>query len=131
VTKPMLGWKIDLEDRAALLARFPPRYADTDADHVTFGRLGEAPDMPTVSEATVIGQADDLLGVQALVVALNGSSDRWLNGSSDRWDGSTYHITWSLAPGRKAVESNDVIAKCGWEPIEHGPKVRLHADRWP
>ncbi len=123
MTKPMLGWKIDLEDRAALLARFVPRYAQTDADHVTFGREGEAPEMPIASGAQVIGQADDGLGVQALVVALNGSSDRW--------DGSTYHITWSLEPGRKAVESNEVIARCGWEPIGEGPLVRLRADRWP
>lgn len=123
MSKMMLGWKIDLEDRAALLARFPPRYSETDADHVTFGREGEAPDMPQVSEATVIGEADDGRGVQALVVSLKGSSDRW--------DGSTYHITWSLDPGRKAVESNEVIAAQGWEQIEDGPQVRLHADRWP
>jgi hypothetical protein len=75
-----------------------------------------------VREATVIGQADDGAGVQALVVALNGGSDRW--------DGSTYHITWSLEPGRKAVESNDVIAAPGWQAIEDGPTVRLEAARW-
>lgn len=118
----MLGWKIDLDDRAALLARFPPRYARTDADHVTFGREDEAPQMPEANEATVIGRADDGSGVEAMVVALAGSSDRW--------DGSTYHITWSLEPGRKAVESNQVIAAHGWEPIADGPNVRLHADRW-
>ena len=34
---------------------------------------------------------------------------------TDRPDGSTYHITWSLGPGRKARESNDVLRDQGWE----------------
>src|SRR5205085_1307885 len=122
MSKPMLGWKIDLEDRAALLARFPPHYPQTDADHVTFGREGEAPEMPEASQATVLGRADDGEGVEALVVEVAGTHDRW--------DGSTYHITWSLGPGRKAVESNDVIAARGWEPMADGPRIGLTAARW-
>ena len=62
-------------------------------------------------------------GVEALVVELGGSTDRW--------DGSTYHITWSLADGREAKESNAVIAQRGWTPIADGPDVRLEADGWP
>ena len=122
MSTPMLGWKIDPSDRAALLERFPPRYARTDADHVTFGREGEAPDMPQASRATIIGRADDGAGVEAMVVEVAGAHDRW--------DGSTYHITWSLEPGRKAVESNDVIAEHGWDPIRGGPEVGLTASRW-
>ena len=46
-------------------------------------------------------------------------------GTTDRPDGSTYHITWSLAPGRRAKESNDVIRAHGWTPIELPMPVRL------
>jgi len=119
---PILGWRIDRADRAALLARFPPRYAETVADHVTHGREGEAPTLPDVSHAIVIGRADDGEGVEALVVEVAGSSDRW--------DGSTYHVTWSLAEGREAKESNAVIARCGWEPVDERCEVRLAAEEW-
>jgi hypothetical protein len=41
--------------------------------------------------------------VEALVVELNGSTKRP--------DGNTYHITWSLAEGRKPVESNIYVGR--------------------
>lgn len=121
--EPILGWKLDPDDRGALLARFPPRYPRTVADHVTHGRKSEAPPMPRVGQAMVIGRADDGRGVEALVVALNGTSDRW--------DGSTYHITWSLQEGREAKESNEVIAARGWRPIADGARVGLAPAEWP
>ena len=120
---PILGWSIDRADRQSLLQRIPPRYAETVADHVTHGRADEAPPMPQVEHATVIGRADDGAGVEALVVELAGTSDRW--------DGSTYHVTWSLGPGREAKESNAVIAAHGWEPVEGRPELRLTAATWP
>jgi hypothetical protein len=46
-----------------------------------------------------------------------------LNGTTARPDGGTYHITWSLAPGRDARESNDVIAAKGWTPYE---RIAIH-----
>ena len=119
---PILGWRIDRAGRAALLARFAPRYAGTVADHVTHGRKGEAPALPDASHATVIGRADDGAGVEALVVEVAGSSDRW--------DGGAYHVTWSLAEGREAVESNAVIARCGWAAVEGRQQVRLTAEAW-
>lgn len=120
---PILGWKIDRADRARLLARFPPRYAQTVADHVTFGRTDKAPQMPDARHATVIGRADDGEGVEALVVEVCGTSDRW--------DGSTYHVTWSLGPGREAVESNQVIAESGWQPVAGAPTIGLARAEWP
>lgn len=51
----------------------------------------------------VIGHAMDNTGVEALHVALDGRSMRS--------DGLPYHITRSLADGRKAVESGPMIAK--------------------
>lgn len=119
----VIGWRIDRADRDGLLARFEPRYPRVIADHVTFGRAKEAPAMPRHNHARVVGRADDGEGVEALVVELGGATDRW--------DGSTYHITWSLAEGREAKESNRVIAQRGWAPIADGPNVRLEADAWP
>jgi len=122
MAEPILGWKINAEDRAVLLRRFPPRYGRTVADHVTFGR-GRGLTLPAMKLAEVVGRADDDEGVEALVVSLAGSTDRPTGG--------TYHITWSLGPGRKPVESNDVIAARGWEPIAETTSVRLSPARWP
>ena len=101
----VIGWKLDRDERAALLQRFPPRYDRPVADHVTL-ETSAAPLPPGVT-ARIVGRADDGDGVEAMVVALDGSTDRP--------DGSTFHITWSLAPGRRAVESNEVIRERGWE----------------
>jgi hypothetical protein len=111
------GWLLDPENRARLLERFPPRYAEVVAHHVTqkFGDSAAAP--PTETAGEVVGEADDGAGVQALVVRIAGSTDRP--------DGSTYHITWSLAPGRKAKESNAVIAKRGFTWLAQPLPIRL------
>ena len=122
MSDPILGWKLDLAGRAELLARFPPVYAETVADHVTFGRKSKAPAMPTAGRATVVGRADDGRGVEALVVEVNGTTGRW--------DGGTYHVTWSLDPGRKAKESNEVIVAQGWQPVDGRPGAGLIPAEW-
>lgn len=105
----VLGWLLDREARRALLERFPPTYPDAVADHVTL-RSHAAPDaaIPAPVACRIVGRADDGEGVEAMVVEIDGASDRP--------DGSTYHITWSLdrARGRGAIESNDVIRQRGW-----------------
>jgi hypothetical protein len=78
---------------------------------------GRARRAPSEQHGEIVGRIDDGEGVEALVVSLGGTTDRP--------DGSTYHITWSLSPGRRAKESNDVIAKLGWTPIELPMPVRL------
>jgi hypothetical protein len=123
MSDPILGWTIDRADRAALLARFPPRYRETVADHVTFGRKSSAPPLPDAARAVVVGRADDGHGVEALVVELNGGTARW--------DGSTYHVTWSLEPGREARESNAVIAERGWTSVAGRPSIGLTPAQWP
>ena len=118
------GWKLDPAQRAELLRQFPPRYAGIDADHVTLASEvpPDAPPPPP-AEAEIVGRADDGAGVEALVVRLNGRTDRP--------DGSTFHITWSLGPGREAKESNHVIAARGWTDFELPMPVRLIPARWP
>ena len=122
MAQTIIGWRLAADDRAALLRRFPPRYARAVADHVTFG-VGEGHTLPYIALAEVVGRADDGKGVEALVVALGGSTDRPTGG--------TYHITWSLADGRRAKESNDVIAREGWAPVGEASQVRLEPARWP
>lgn len=101
------GWLLHPEERNGLMAVFPPAYPEVVAHHVTL-RAGVPHGfaLPTETEGFVVGMADDGAGVQALVVEI-GLTTR-------RPDGSTYHITWSLGPGRRAVESNDVIRDHGW-----------------
>lgn len=106
-----IGWKLDRGEREALLKRFPPHYPDAVADHVTL-EISEVPLPPDVA-AKIVGHADDGNGVEAMVVAIDGTTDRP--------DGSTFHITWSLGPGRRAKESNDVVRERGWSKIDPVP----------
>ena len=120
----VIGWKLDPEQRRELLQQFPPRFGNVVADHVTLAAraAADAP-LPQENEGEIIGRADDGEGVEAMVVAIAGTTDRP--------DGSTYHITWSLADGREAKESNDVIAARGWERFDLPMPVRLEPARWP
>jgi hypothetical protein len=112
-----IGWRLDPADRERLLAQFPPRYERVVADHVTLKFHPTRPKLPTETVAEVVGQTDDGAGVQALVVRIGGTTDRP--------DGSTYHLTWSLGPGREAKESNDVLRERGWDPIDPTVPIRL------
>ena len=114
----VIGCKLEPAEREALLARFPPRYAKTIADHVTLrAHVDAGAALPPPCVAAIVGRSDDGRGVEAMVVQVEGGTGRP--------DGSTYHITWSLAPGRKAGESNDVIAKRGWKPVDPPQPVTL------
>jgi hypothetical protein len=112
------GWLVDNDERGALLARFPPRYQRVVAHHVTLKFGDETARPPGEVIAEIVGEADDGLGVQALVVAIAGSPARP--------DGGTFHITWSLAEGREARESNAVIAMQGWTSIGAPVALRLY-----
>lgn len=120
----VIGWKVHPDDRAGLLARFAPKYARTDADHVTLrSRVAADSTLPDETVGVIVGRSDDGKGVEAMVVQVDGTTQRP--------DGGTYHITWSLEPGRNAVESNDVIRQHGWEAVEPPAAVRLHPAPWP
>lgn len=113
------GWLLDADDRDRLFARFPPRWPDAIAHHVTLAFATDAPLPATPAEAAVVGHVDDGAGVEALVVAIDGDTMRP--------DGSRYHITWSIdrARGRTPRESNDVLAAHGWTPIAPPIAIRL------
>ena len=117
------GWKLPREEREQLLARFPPKYANIIADHVTL-RTGatSATPLPRKADARIVGRADDGESLECLVVALGGTTDRP--------DGSTYHITWSLGPGREARESNDLLREQGWEHLPAPIDIELEPARF-
>jgi hypothetical protein len=118
------GWKIPRDcERERLLERFPPAYERTIADHVTLN-AGASPDtpLPRVVEAEIVGRADDGDSLECLVVEIDGTTERP--------DGSTYHITWSLGPGRRAKDSNDVLRDQGWQRLDRPVPVVLEPARF-
>jgi hypothetical protein len=106
------GWILPRDgERERLLERFPPKYQITVADHVTLqaGASEDTP-LPREVEARIVGHGDDRDSLECLVVEIDGTTERP--------DGSTYHITWSLGPGRKAKESNQVLRERGWQTLD-------------
>lgn len=104
----IIGWRLRRDDRARLLQAHPPAYERIIADHVTLDADAGHALLPKPILARLIGRADDGRGVEAMVVEIVGTIRRPTGG--------VYHITWSLSAGRRAVESNRVIADCGWKP---------------
>ena len=117
---PVIGWKLDRGERQQLLDAHPPRYGEVVADHVTLRIGGNEP--PSEVRAEIVGRTDDGKGVEAMVVTIDGTTDRP--------DGSTYHITWSLGPGRKAKESNDVLRDRGWDHVDRAIALELEPARF-
>ena len=120
----VIGWALDREQRKELLQQFPPKFDNVVADHVTLAaKAKQDAALPCERLGEIVGRIDDGEGVEALVVAIDDITDRP--------DGSIYHITWSLGEGRRARESNDVIARLGWTAIDLPMPVRLIPSRWP
>jgi hypothetical protein len=117
------GWALDRSQRRELLERYPARYEQAVADHVTLKFGDRNAGLPTETSGVLVGVADDGRGVQAMVVEIGGTTDRP--------DGSTYHITWSLGAGRRAKESNVVIKENGWMPLPEKIPVKLEPKGFP
>jgi len=118
----VIGWLLAEDDREKLLQQFPPKFEKTVAHHVTLKSEAERDPLPAEVTAEVVGRTDDEIGVEAMVVAIDGTTDR-----PDR---STYHITWSLGDGRRARESNDVIRERGWQRLDQPIPVKLQPGRF-
>ena len=118
------GWKLPEVERELLLRQFPPKYENVVADHVTLrvGATEETPLPKKPADARVVGRADDGSSLECLVVEIDGTFDRP--------DGSTYHITWSLGPHRKARESNDLLRDSGWHPLDAPIALELEPARF-
>jgi hypothetical protein len=113
-----VGRLLHPDDQERLLTVFPPAYPRVAARHVAL-EGGEPPDfpLPPETEGFVVGVADDGAGVQALVVEIGGTTRRP--------DGATYHIPWSLGPGRRTAECGDVISERGWTALRDRHRVHL------
>jgi hypothetical protein len=111
-----IGWLLDEADRATLLSRFPPAWPDIVAHHVTLASKSSDP-LPVPMSGEVVGHVDDGQGLQALVVAIGGTTDRP--------DGSTYHITWSLDRGQRPRAQAEQRRAAG---AELGPAGRADPD---
>lgn len=119
----VVGWKLDRTQRSELLGRFPPAYGNVVADHVTLAAKVHADTpLPDQCPAEAVGRIDDGRGVEALVVSIRGTTDRP--------GGGTYHITWSLGPGRRARESNDALAAAPWQPLPEPIPLQLEPARF-
>jgi hypothetical protein len=118
----VIGWLLAEDDRAKLLEQFPPRFQKTVAHHVTLKTDAEQDPLPPAVKAQIVGRTDDEKGVEAMIMTIDGTTDRP--------DGSTYHITWSLADGRRARESNDVLKERGWEELDHPIPIKLEPGRF-
>jgi hypothetical protein len=118
----VIGWLLAEDDREKLLQQFPPKFEKTVAHHVTLKSDAERDPLPNDVKAEVVGRTDDESGVEAMVVAIDGTTGRP--------DGSTYHITWSLGNGRRARESNDVIRERGWQKLDQPIPVKLQPGRF-
>lgn len=103
-----LAYEISHQIREELAERFPPQFPDFIGHHITkvFGVMESAFPEETV-EVSIIGYVAEA-GLEALVVAINGSTKRP--------DGKPYHITWSLdrALGKAPKMSNDLIEREDW-----------------
>lgn len=114
-TKPRGGYQafeISGASRSHLAGVFPPKFAEFIGHHITYNR-GAKSDQPLPEATTfrVVGYAHDPAGIEALVVEVDGTTVRP--------DGKTFHITWSLdrEAGFKPVNSNDLIARVGYEKL--------------
>jgi hypothetical protein len=106
------GWLLSDSERSRLLALIPGKYPDVIAHHITLehGSPKKLILPPDVS-AVIVGYADDGVGVEAIIVRIDGTTTRPTGG--------VYHITWSLdrAAGAKPADSNRVITLNGWVPL--------------
>lgn len=120
----VIGWKLDRKQREDLLGRFPPRYDDVIADHVTLRSNALDEPLPKAVDARIVGRADDEDSLECMVVTIDGTTDRP--------DGSTFHITWSLdkSKGREARESNNVLKERGWSRIDEAVPVNIEPARF-
>ena len=100
------AYKLSKKSREKLLEKFPPKYENIIAHHITVKFPSDV--MPHPAKIQVVGHAAKD-GVEAAVVSVNGKTTRS--------DGKVYHITISLENGKKPVQSNNLLMS-GWKAIE-------------
>lgn len=103
--KHYLAFVLDATSHAAMVAAYPPKFAKVYAHHVTLAFNPTEADVAKftgVDHVTVIDHVvDHVRRVECAVVEVNGTSRRP--------DGKTFHVTLSLTPPAKPVDSNAAI----------------------
>lgn len=98
-------YALDDASRNKLLERFPPKYPEVVCHHVTqrYGFPdGEEVVPPPAAAVKIIGYADSTDGIEALVVSVDGKTERA--------DGGRYHITLSLDTTKYTpIDSNKLL----------------------
>ena len=109
------AYVLSLKTQSDLLRVFPPRYNKVVAHHVTVEVSNKEPELPPEAELQVVGRVDSGNGLEALVVAVNGNTQRP--------DGNTYHITWSIDSDSGYIprDSKMLLAKKRYKPTRPVP----------
>jgi hypothetical protein len=118
-----IAFNLTEKSRQDVLAKIPPRFSEIFCEHIThiYGVSKEtdgarsADLMPAKPRSVrAFAYSTDALGVETLLVEIDGTKLRP--------DGKPYHLTISLAEGRRQMDSNTVIEQYGSkllpEPIE-------------
>ena len=107
------AYNLTPSSKIELLRRFPPKFENVRADHVTyrFGVTSGTP-LPYGASVVVVGYASNE-HVECVVVTVDGLQTRP--------DGKTYHITLSFAQGASAKMSNDLLDLGDWKKITPFP----------
>jgi len=106
--KGYTAWVLTDKDRAILSEVYPQQYEKKFGHHITQA-FGVTEDQLDDKSRTfkVVGKSNSGDGLEALVVEVDGAVNRP--------DGSFYHVTWSLDPGKyKPKDSNDLIKSDGF-----------------
>lgn len=119
--KGYIAFVLTDQSRNELAKIFQPLYDKWIGHHITyeFGVNDSSP-LPKVSNVQVVGYCSDYLGLECLVVAVDGDIRRN--------DGKIYHITWSLNKNRKPVESNNLLANQGFTKLDMPIGVDVDAE---
>lgn len=109
-----LAFELSDKSRANLLALFSPRFSKVIAHHVTieFNLTKENFDkykrmLEPTPKVSAYGYAKGD-GIECVAIAISGPN---IQNDTDRADGSFYHVTLSLDPPHKPVESNKLKDK--------------------
>lgn len=107
----LVGYELTEPSRHEILKRFPPKYPEVLAHHITVrfpAKPGELPP-PMPHSVKVVGYADSGDGLEALVIELDGTTKR--PGMAPE-AGGMWHTTLSVDRKRaKPVQSNQLIQK--------------------
>ena len=108
-----LAFELTEASRTALLAQFKPQFKGKILCHhvtiefnLTEDSYAKLPEELEGADLQVIGHQTGK-GVECLVVSVNDNPKRP--------DGKYYHITLSLSPGHKPVESNQLLQQQGYQ----------------